>query len=198
MVMNIYNLKNKTNKYILSRENLNEDEKIQLINFVEEASEHQVMNLLITGRMCEDSKVPELIEEQYNEHNVEKKLNEIALTTTATIVAMLAFIGAAAVIMGASQLFMLAVSKSYRACNKYNETTPDFWLCTEKIKLDAYEKKLKYLKSNISLCGKAKDPKKCNSKVRKAISKTESNIKKAKSEITTWEKKVKASKHGKY
>ena len=52
--------------------------------------------------MCEDSKMPKLIEEQYNEHNVEKKLNELALTTAANIIAMLAFIGAAAVIMGAS------------------------------------------------------------------------------------------------
>jgi len=196
--MNVYDLKTKTNKYIVSRTNLSEDDKIQLINFVEESSERQVMNLLITGRMREDSKVSKLIKDHYIEHDVEKKLNELALTTTINIIALLAFIGAGAIILGATQVFMLIISKRYRACNKYNETSPDFWLCAEKVKLDAYEKKLKYLKDKISLCSKSKDPKKCDLKVKKAISKTESNISDCKKEIIDQEKKVKTSKHGKY
>ena len=196
--MNITNLKGKTIKYILTRTNLDEDERIQLINFVEEATEHQVMHLLISGRMSEDSNVPKVIEEQYNKYDVETKLNEIAIVTGATLIAMLAIVGVGAIIAGASEIFLYAISKSYRICNKYNIRTKEFLLCGEKVTLDGYEKKLNFLKDKISLCSKAEDPKKCNLKVKEAIKKTEKKIKETNKKLKQLEKEVKDSEHGKY
>jgi hypothetical protein len=90
---------------------------------------------------------------------------------------------------------MIAISKSYRKCQKYDNLSPEHHLCGQKVKLDGYTKKLKFLKDKISLCGKAKDPKKCDLTVKKVISKTEEKIKDTQKEIIKYEKKVKSSKY---
>lgn len=192
--MKIVDMKINTIKYIISRENLNEDDKIELIKFVETASKEQILHLLISGKIISESEINQTIQESNNKNEelVEQKLNEIV--GAATLVAYLAIVGAAALVSAAAEIFILAVSKSYRKCVRYKHLKSQFDLCASNVKADAYEKKLKFLKDKISLCKKAKDPKDCDLKVKREINKVEKKLAGVKEEIKRIEPLVKSQK----
>jgi len=196
--MKILDMKIGTLIYILKQTNLNESEKIELMNFVETASKEQIFHLLITGRMISESDIDQTIQESNNKHKeiVEQRLNELVLGAAglATLIAYLAIVGAMAIIGMAIEVFMLTVSKQYRKCIKFKNVESEFELCAANVRLDAYEEKLKFLKDKISLCNKAKDPKECDLKVKLEINKTEKKIEAAKNEIKKAEEKVKSQK----
>lgn len=192
--MELLEMKKRTISYIIKQKNLKEDDMLELITFVENASKEQIFHLLITGKMIKESDINDTILESNNNHKelVEQRLNEIV--GAATLIAYLALIGAVAIISMATELFLVAVSKQYRTCLKYKEWSDEFDLCSSNVKLDAYEKKLKFLRDKISLCKKAKDPKQCDLKVKLEINKTEKKIEAAKNEVKKYEEKIRLAK----
>jgi len=166
--MNITDLKIFTGIYITEQDNLTKEEKFQLLDFVQNATEKQVLFLLTEGYMKEDEKINNTV-----------VLKEDPLTNMIFGVGKLtaAFV-AALVIKGAYKIYKKYLTKIGRECYKYiGNRRVD---CITKFKQEALKAQINTLNKGKSNCNKSKQPKKCVEKIDSKIQKLKEKLSKYK------------------
>lgn len=191
------NLKEFTFHYINTHDKLSLDEKKQIWEFVKTASENQVINLLLTGKMNEEDNA---VRENIN--LLEEASNIAAQVDAAVLKQMIAAIfgkgamyqipilgqgpqiGAGVTLVGgilaavlitlSYQTFKIIFSKAERKCIKLEGIQKE--ACRVGVKLHAKKEQLKKLQQSLAICEKTKKSDKCKAKLNAKIGKVKTEI----------------------
>jgi hypothetical protein len=172
----------------VSESEINEDEKLELIQFISEASKDEILSLLSNGSMnpflIEIIDPRQLVEtELYIEGLVEEvqyPLVPYKGTLPATIpqgkgktgAVIAAAAAAAAVIAMGYATYKRFFSKAAKAC----KGSEDRKACLKKFKVNAIKAQIQTLKSGMGKCAKSNKPEKCKANVQNKINKLQAKI----------------------
>jgi len=166
---------------IVTNSKIHKEGKLQLLNFIkEQASDAQVKALLLDGKIVSlDKQSENVINDRFKNHF----LNEV---DPMSIVLTVAIAGSAVLISKALWVTwrMMKANFSEKAA-KCGALTTGVTRKACYAQLDIYkaEQTIKILNKQISVCSKAKNPKKCTDKTKKIISKLKEDIQKAKQKL---------------
>jgi len=181
--MNLNDLKLFSMFYTNEHESLTKQQKLQIIDFIKEANEDQVYNLLITGKITsvkEAEKIdPEMVK-ILKESSVWSSVGGISDYSGATpgqafhqgvgqgagaAFATSAIVAGAAVL--AVKLYKRFLSKAAKACNR--KTGTEKTLCMNIYKKKALQAKATAFQQAKSKCSKSKNPTKCKASLDRKI-----------------------------
>jgi len=142
--------------------------KLQLLNFIQsEATDHQIMALLLDGKVVKlDEQAEQIVEDRFEV----SKLNEFGIIMAALL---------AAAMLGSMKLYRRLLSQAARACSG----VPNKSVCMSKFKVKALVAKQKYLKGQAPKCNQTKDPEKCRERFAAGIAKIGREILKAQTTV---------------
>jgi len=169
--------------YTAEHDNLSKDDRVQILNFIKEANEPQLMFLLQTGSMV---------------NKESEELNEVASVTAFGSVFLKLSQGeaniAAALAAGAIAYFALKTAIAFvkkKECKQYSVGSPTYARCKKRVKVDQHQKTIEVMNNKIDLCNNAGNPHKCQFRVRKKILGYEHKINKLNADIQDLSGKIK-------
>jgi len=165
--------------YTEAHDRLNTSEKKQILDFIEESSHDQVLNLLTTGQMI--TNLDEKIDIPVSPSEIARRYRTIKHyqgATTANIQAAQGLLAVAAVVAAATvvsmKIYKAYFSKAAKSCNKFKGDEKK--KCMKKFKVDAIKQQIASLNSSKSKCKNTKDPKMCVSKIDIKIAKAKQKL----------------------
>jgi len=151
--------------YLVRESDLSKPAKLQLLNYLKEASNAQIKYFIATGEIGHVSKV--------DESKLDEVITEVA-PLAAYIAQDLVFNKA---INKASQVYTYWFGKAAQACAE--KAGPEKRLCKKRFILRSYHEKLRALKSEAPKCANTDKPEKCRKRFIEAIKNVERQITKA-------------------
>lgn len=151
--------------YIFSdSDKISKQTKLQLINFIEQADEHQLKVLTMDGELVPNNKLDEhtrqIIDDRF------KVFSEIGAVATAALVAMLVTIATKR---------RNAMVKKYRA-GCLGKKGKVLQICMQQGTVKAYKDEIAMYKSQMGKCSQTKKPDKCKAALGKHIEKVQNKI----------------------
>lgn len=152
--------------------NLSKQTKLQLINFIEQADEHQLKVLALDGEIIKkeslDDQAKEILDDRFN-------VNEgvVMLAVAAYIATVLAIAAASH-----KKRKRLGQLKCEKIADSKKGTPSQYHQCMANAAAQAINEKIAIIKKHMSGCSKTKKPEKCKEKLSKVINKLENEKKK--------------------
>lgn len=153
--------------YLVRESDLSKPAKLQLLNYLKEASDAQVKLFIVTGEVGQISKV--------DESKLDEKLLEVA-PLAAVIASDIVFNKAINI---ASQKYSYWFGKAAQACAE--KVGLEKKLCKKRFILRSYHEKLRALKAEAPKCSQTNKPEKCRKQFIEKIKQIEKQITKVRS-----------------
>lgn len=171
----------------ITESKLTKESKKQLLNFIQhEACDHQIMALMLDGKIAKlDEQSKQIVEERFS--NKYGNLNEVNVRALQSKMGTALKYGLAGIAgfmtpIGFGVPLGMAVLYLYRrqndACRKKCSNEADSKVCYNKCSIDVANKIIATLKSELGKCGKTKKPEKCKKRITAEINKWEKKIQK--------------------
>lgn len=180
--------------HIIYESDIDKQKKIELLNFVENANEYEVMALLLDGEpqnISEQSKP--IVFERFRNSNVPDKVkyfieNDLYLYEGRFLpspTAVLTGLGVISYFLGRTVTRQIKglLNKCYKQCKPVIKDSYRFNVCKLTCEIKAHEKQIDEMKK--INCNKRDKPKECKEKVNKTIKKLQSKIKDKKEKLST-------------
>ncbi len=148
--------------YLVRESNLSKPAKLQLLNYLKEASDSQVKLFIATGEVGRVSAI--------DEPSLDKVVSEVA-PLAALIAQDMVFSTA---MNKASRVYSYWFGKAAQACAE--KTGPEKKLCKKRFILRSYHEKLRALKAEAPKCARTDKPEKCRKKFVEMIKGIEKQI----------------------
>ena len=168
---------------VIIQSEMEKEVKRQFLNFVEDASEHQVKAFLMDGVMIpepDDLIICEIINDRFSVSNIPGIIeeNEEVLTTLSegpvgSVAGMVIF---SPVAWAAWRTASALLSKKRRYCGAFRIST-ERDKCLDKYKIMQAQKVLSTLRTDLDFCPKTDDPEKCKTTKQKGITKYDQKVK---------------------
>lgn len=158
--------------YIMEHDELPNEDKLRLLEYVQESDRDQVLSLLSTGMMDVGEPVSEVVDIITQ---VTELCEGLPPVEHGALIGAGAIVVAAAILSASSKLYKRHLSKAARSCRDYGSVKKT--ACMNKFKIDAIKGQIGFLKKSKSrVCAKSKKPAKCNAKVDRKIAKLKAKL----------------------
>ena len=172
--------------YIVSESHKSKLAKLQLLNFIMEASEHQLMAFILDDQIISIDELGEqIVEARFKASNIMQEIRPKTKTYFSTT-GMLGLTGVdGAIIWAAYRKIRSSYDVCTRQCGKFELNTVRRQYCMAKCKVVKIQGKLGVLKS--SVLAKGKNPEKFRASKTKEIAKAQKNLLKAMNNVKKYE-----------
>lgn len=159
-----------TSIYVSLHENLSKSDKKIIYDFIEEADNKQIDNLLKTGKMEKS--------ENLNEFETLTGFGKTIIKLSSKEAQVAQSVGGVVAAAAIIWLAMKAVGKirTKKECKNYKVNSAPWKLCQTTVKIKQKQLEIKMLKGKIGLCKHSKDPKICNERITKRLNKASAKL----------------------
>ncbi|MCK5607910.1 hypothetical protein KAR91_38880 [Candidatus Pacearchaeota archaeon] len=149
-------------------EKITKNAKLQLINFIKEADNHQLKVLVMDGELIPKQKLDEqarqIIDDRFENINEQDPIT--GLMAAAALITMIT-------VMGAKRRATI-IKKTRLGCS--GKKGMELKVCMQQGTINAYKEEIGIYKSQMGKCAKTKNPEKCKASLTKHIQKAQNKI----------------------